>query len=275
MPTYTTLITAGELQNEFSNSDVVIVDCRFYLDDPDKGRKEYIESHIPGASYVDLNHELSSPVIKGITGRHPLPHPEILEQIFRSAGISHSSQVIAYDQSNGAYASRAWWLLRWLGHERVAVLDGGFKVWLGINGPLDNQWEIPEPGNFQMHLQSHLVTSIDEVLDTKENLIDSREHRRYTGEFEPIDPIAGHIPNAVCIPYVDNTDAEGRWRDPPELREKFSEVALKNSIPVFYCGSGVTACHNILAYKLATGKDSRLYAGSWSEWINYHPPASL
>lgn len=274
MSTYNTLISASELQNQLYNADIVILDCRFYLDDPVKGRKEYLQSHIPGASYLDTNHDLSSPVITGITGRHPLPHPEILKYTFRSSGINHSTRVIAYDQSNGAYASRAWWLLRWLGHQHVAVLDGGFKAWIAINGPIDNQWELSTPGNFEPDLQPHLLATIKDVVKTRDFLIDSREHRRYSGEFEPIDPVAGHIPNAVCIPFMDNTDPDGRWRDPHEIRARFNEIATGGELPIFYCGSGVTACQNILAYKYATGQDSRLYAGSWSEWINYHPPAA-
>ncbi len=143
-----------------------------------------------------------------------------------------------------------------------------------MNGTIDNQWELPASGNFEPDLQPNLVASIEEVVNTKDKLIDSREHRRYTGEFEPIDPIAGHIPNAVCIPFMENTDPEGRWLEPQKLMGRFSDLDSDDSIPVFYCGSGVTACHNILAYKIATGRDSRLYAGSWSEWINYYPPAS-
>jgi thiosulfate/3-mercaptopyruvate sulfurtransferase len=188
--------------------------------------------------------------------------------------MSAESQVIVYDQSHGTYAARAWWLLNWLGHDRVAVLDGGFAAWTSKNQPVDNQWPAPKHGDFIFHLNPNLTVEIGEVASGKVKLIDSREYKRFTGETEPIDPVAGHIPGAQCIPYLNNTDEHGYWKSPQVLSKKFDDID-RNAVdsPVFYCGSGVTACHNILAYKLATGKNARLYPGSWSEWINYHPPA--
>ncbi len=265
-----TLISPEELIISYRNDNTVIFDCRFYLEDPAKGRKEYMEGHIPGAVYLDLTHDLSSPVIKGITGRHPLPHPEILGSTMRAAGLDSTIQAVVYDQSNGAYASRAWWLLRWLGHEHVAVLDGGCTAWKFIHGDIDNQWTLKSPGHFQPRIQRQLMVNMNELDKMAAPLIDSREYRRYTGEYEPIDPVAGHIPGAICMPYMDNTDPTGRWKSKDELKEKFSGSIPESVIPVFYCGSGVTACHNILAYKIGTGKDAILYPGSWSEWINYN-----
>ncbi|HUR30974.1 MAG TPA: sulfurtransferase [Saprospiraceae bacterium] len=268
---YNTLISPEEFIQIYSRKDIVILDTRFYLDDLLRGRKEYIQSHVPGAVYLDITHDLSSPVVKGLTGRHPIPDPEVLAFTFRAAGINHSSQVIVYDQSNGAYASRAWWLLRWLGYEDVAVVDGGFAAWITLKGPLDNQWPLPSPGNFESQLQLQMHVDLNDLEHSHQPLIDSREYRRFTGEYEPIDPVAGHIPGAVCIPYMENTDATGKWKTTSELKDRFRDInGSQDGMPVFYCGSGVTACHNILAYKIATGKDAKLYSGSWSEWILYN-----
>lgn len=268
---YQTLITAEDVVKSIDQPDTVIIDCRFYLDDVAKGRKEFLLGHIPGAVYLDTNHDLSSPVIKGVTGRHPLPDPEVLAATLRSVGLDDDKQVIVYDQSNGAYSSRAWWLLRWLGHERVAVLDGGLVAWDLIKGPVDNQWTLPTPGYFQPRINHDFVASMNELENPIQTIIDSREYRRYTGEYEPIDPVAGHITGAICIPYMDNNLATGHWKNKSSLEERFLGLSGSEvNPPVFYCGSGITACHNILAYKIATGKDAKLYPGSWSEWINYH-----
>jgi thiosulfate/3-mercaptopyruvate sulfurtransferase len=274
-PSFHTLITVDELSGLLETGNVVVLDCRYSLTDFSKGRKDYLQSHLPGAYFMDIGHDLSAPVIKGVTGRHPLPHPEILASSLRAAGVSHGSQVIAYDQSNGAYASRAWWLLRWLGHDQVAVLDGGFDAWIKSGLPVDNQWPAPKKGNFQFQLKQNLTVNVHEVAHLKEPIIDSRDYKRYTGEIEPIDPIAGHIKGALCKPYMDNTNENGFWKSVETLKNKFQDVESPEPVqPVFYCGSGVTACHNILAYKIATGKDARLYPGSWSEWIHYYPPVT-
>jgi len=267
---YHTLISVDEFSDIRKNEGIVIFDCRFYLNDTSKGRKEYLQGHIPGAIYLDINHDLSSPVIKGVTGRHPLPHPEIVASTLKVGGLDNDSQVIVYDQSNGAYASRAWWLLRWLGHEDVAVLDGGIESWNSAHFPLDNQWTLPSQGNFEAHLQQNLIVKIEGIGKISDPLVDSREYLRYTGEYEPIDPVAGHIPGAVCLPHLENTNESGKWKTVEDLRKRFADIESSvTESPVFYCGSGVTACHNILAYKIATSKDARLYPGSWSEWINH------
>lgn len=266
---FQTLIEVDELFQLMGKKEVVILDCRFYLDDISKGRKEYLTSHIPTAVFLDLEHDLSSPVIKGVTGRHPLPHPDILVSTLEAAGMNNSTQVVVYDQLNGAYAAHAWWLLRWLGHENVALLNGGFSYWISQKGVLDNQWYLPKKGHFTPQLKNEFVVGMNDLSKGVFPLIDSREFRRFTGEFEPIDPVAGHIPGAICMPFMDNTDEFGRWRSSTELKNKFSAVS-DTDIPIFYCGSGVTACHNVLAYKIATGKNAKLYPGSWSEWINYY-----
>ncbi len=270
-----TLITAEELRPLLSQPHIVLLDCRYYLMEPDRGRQEYMQSHIPGAYYMDTLLDLSSPVIKGVTGRHPLPHPEVFAFTMRNCGVHPDTQIIVYDQQGGVYASRAWWLLQWLGHARVAVLDGGFMHWYASGFESDNQWPPPKPGTFTIQLHSHLAVSMDEVARNTHPLIDSREFKRYTGETEPIDPVAGHIPGAICMPYMDNVDERGFWKSSSWLKEKFSGIPYDPATPpVFYCGSGVTACHNILAYKIATGHDALLYGGSFSEWIHYHPVAT-
>lgn len=266
------LITASNLIGLLSKRDIVILDLRFYLDNKDKGRQEFMIAHIPGAIYLDIEHDLSSPVIKGVTGRHPLPDPVLLESLFRGSGIQHDSLVVVYDQLHSAYASRGWWLLKWLGHTQVVVLDGGIESWKSLGGPMDNQWTLADPGNFKAAINNEMVVQKEYLLNATQPIVDSREYKRFTGEFEPIDPVAGHIPGAVCLPYLDNTDAAGKWKSKDLLAQKFSSLP-EDATPVFYCGSGVTACHNVLAYKIATGRDAKLYPGSWSEWIHYYPPA--
>ncbi|HZV43054.1 MAG TPA: sulfurtransferase [Saprospiraceae bacterium] len=269
---YNTLISVDELQQLSNNSEVRILDCTYYLNDFDKGRKEYLNAHIPGAYFMDIGHDLSSPVIQGVTGRHPLPDPEVFTYALRACGINEGSQVVAYDQMNGVYASRAWWLLNWLGHSRVAILNGGKAAWKESGLKTDNQWPPPKKGNLKAQVRNELTVNKEFVSTTQNAIVDSREYKRYTGETEPIDPVAGHIPGAICIPYMDNVDEKGFWKSKEFFFEKFSSLpADPSTAPVFYCGSGVTACHNIFAYKLATNRDAKLYGGSWSEWINYYP----
>lgn len=269
---YQTLIRTDDLVSILAESTTVLLDCRYALTDENKGRQDYLKSHIEGAYYLDLAHDLSSPVQNGITGRHPLPNPEVFAATMRAAGVNADSQVVVYDQSNAAYAARAWWLLKWLGHAQVAVLDGGFGAWTKGGHPVTNQWPAPKEGNFTPHIRHQMTIEKEIVASGDEMIIDSRDYIRYTGASEPIDPVAGHIAGAVCMPYATNTDSEGHWKSAEVLLQKFEDAGIaEDSNPVFYCGSGVTACHNILAYKIATGLDARLYPGSWSEWINYYP----
>jgi len=270
------LISAGDLAGLLASGSPVLLDCRFDLQQKDWGRQAYLAGHIPGAFFMDIEHDLSGPVTPGVTGRHPLPHPEVILATFRAAGIDTSRPVVVYDQGSGMYAVRAWWLLRWLGYARVQLLDGGFAAWTALGGPTDNTWPAP-------HETSWMAIPDMDMLVERETLaagmaapvVDSRDFIRYTGEFEPIDPVAGHIPGAICRPFAENLTAEGIWKSADDLRERFSDlvVAPDAPTPVFYCGSGVSACHNIFAYYMATGRMARLYAGSWSEWIHYHAPA--
>lgn len=271
MKTYTTLISTKELTDHLTADDWVIVDCRFHLLQPDKGYAEYLDSHIPGAVYAHMDHDLSSPVIPGKSGRHPLPDPDTVAATFGSWGIGRGVQVVAYDASGGGMAARLWWLLRWLGHETVAVLDGGWPMWQREGRPTRSGQEHHTPRGFQPRVQSGWVVDAAEVaaLPDDSRLFDSRTADRYRGQNETIDPVAGHIPGAISAPYTENLDSTGQFLAPIALRERFTRL-LEGSAPetaVFYCGSGVTAAHNLLALTHAGLGNARLYPGSWSEWI--------
>jgi len=273
---YTTLISAGELAGHIDDPAWVVVDCRFSLAAPELGRQEYLNAHIPGAVYAHLNEDLSSHHIPGMTGRHPLPDIERLAEQFSSWGIATGVQVVAYDDypaASGASAARLWWCLRWLGHDRVAVLDGGWHSWSLAGGPVKNGIESRHPRQFIPRIRPELVTNLDEVEkirnDRSYRLFDSRTADRYRGENETIDPVAGHIPGAISAPYTDNFGPDGLFRPVGELKKRFD--ALFDEVPtkkvVFYCGSGVTAAVNLLALQHAGLGDGLLFAGSWSEWI--------
>lgn len=264
------LIDSPSLAAALHDPSLVILDCRFNLMEPEWGRQAFMQDHIPGAFFMDINQDLSSPVVKGVTGRHPLPDPEVILYTFRAAGIDVSKRVVVYDQSNGMYAARAWWLLHWLGHGHVQLLNGGYAAWQAASLPMDNTWPAPATSAWSAEPDMSMVVTKDYVAGMRNGLVDSRDRARYRGEVEPIDPVAGHIPGAVCLPFVENANPDGTWKLAGELRDRFADLPDN---PVFYCGSGVSACNNILAYHLATGRMARLYGGSWSEWINYYPPA--
>lgn len=268
---YTTLISTAELAERLTADDWVIVDCRFYLLQPDRGHEEYLASHIPGAVYAHMDHDLSSPVVPGKSGRHPLPDPETAAATFSSWGIGPGVQVVAYDASGGGMAARLWWLLRWLGHEAVAVLDGGWPLWLGEGRPTRSGQEHNAPRDFQPQLQEGWIVDTAEVatLPAEARLFDSRTAERYRGENETIDPVAGHIPDAISAPYTENLNSEARFLSADDLRKRFEQLLGETSpeAAVFYCGSGVTAAHNVLAMAHAGLGNARLYPGSWSEWI--------
>jgi thiosulfate/3-mercaptopyruvate sulfurtransferase len=271
---YTTLISVPELISQLDDPDLAIIDCRFSLTDTEAGRKNYLEAHIPGAIYAHLDEDLSSPIIKGITGRHPLPSIDTFTEKLGDWGINSSVQVVAYDDAGGALAaSRLWWLLHWLGHYAVAVLDGGWQAWLKSGGDVRSGQETRSSSMFIPRVRHGRVIEADEILarlnDPRILLLDSREEARFRGEIEPIDPVAGHIPGARLFPHLSVLDAEGKFLSQEELRGYF-QLLLGDISPrdtVFYCGSGVTAAQNVLAMAYARLGDARLYAGSWSEWI--------
>jgi len=270
---YTTLIDAATLARHLDDPGWVIVDCRFSLADTGAGRSAYHEGHIPGAVYAHLDEDLSGPVIPGKTGRHPLPDVEQLAERFSGWGIGDGVQVVAYDDLSGAIAARLWWLLRWLGHDAVAVLDGGWPFWRAAGLPIRDEAPAPPARSFRPRPRPELLVDAAFVEEARRDpayrVVDSRTAERYRGEVEPIDPVAGHIPGAVNAPHPDNVAASGAWRSPDQLRERFEAVleAVPPPQAIFYCGSGVTACRNLLALEHAGLEGAKLYAGSWSEWI--------
>ncbi|HHT9136286.1 MAG TPA: sulfurtransferase [Candidatus Wunengus sp. YC60] len=273
----TTLISVSELVSHITSPNWVIVDCRFSLDDAGRGRRDYLQSHIPGAVYAHLNENLSGQIVPGKTGRHPLPQPEKFVKTLSNWGIDDDVQVVAYDDKGGAMAAaRLWWLLRWLGHDAVAVLNGGWQQWLNNGCPITNKTETREPRVFTPGIRNDLLYSVSGVLDILNDpnyrLLDSRSADRYRGENEMVDPVAGHIPGALSAPFSDNLRSDGLFLSQGELKAHFQK--LLGDVPtkraVFYCGSGVTAAHNLLAVAHAGLGDACLYAGSWSEWITTH-----
>ncbi|MEH7437150.1 sulfurtransferase [Neobacillus drentensis] len=260
------------LLTNMNDSNIIIVDCRFSLADPQKGKKEYLESHIPGAVYFDLENDLSAPVMEH-GGRHPLPDTEELIRKLENAGINECKSVIAYDHGEGAYAARFWWLLKYLGHKNVFVLNGGYKQWLEAGYPVTADIPVFETVKFHVELNPDILATTNEVEEVVQNrlkdwiLIDSREEKRYLGLEEPIDKKAGHIPGALNKPWMDGLHSN-QYKTVEEQRQRFSNVDLKNQI-IVYCGSGVTAAPNFLALKEAGYEKVKLYVGSFSDWISY------
>ena len=252
---------------------VAVIDCRFDLLHPEAGRRAYLRGHIPEARYADLNRDLSAPVAAG-TGRHPLPDPQAFAARLGRLGIGEGTQVIAYDDANASFAARLWWMLRWLGHDAVAVLDGGFKAWTARGGALEaGEAPAARAEQFTPRIDHEAVLSTAQVESAVRSaailLVDARAAERFAGTLEPIDPVAGHIPGAVNHPFTLNVDADGRLLPAAEL-ERIWRQRLAGSPPgkmVAMCGSGVTACHHLLSLEAAGLPGGRLYGGSWSEWI--------
>ena len=266
--TYTTLISPATLQTNLTQPDWIIVDCRFVLSDPGLGRRQYLEGHIPGAVYVHLDDDLSNPPTTD-RGRHPLPPPSRLIALFSYLGVTTGKQVVVYDDANGAYAARLWWMLRYMGYEAVAVLAGGWTGWQKAGLPSRAGEEQPIPVLFTGSPRREWLVTLDE-LPEQILLVDSREPARYRGEVETIDPVAGHIPGAVNYHFGRNWGPDGRWLAPEQVREGLLTVlgGTRPQQAVFYCGSGVSACVNLLALKYAGLPDDKLYVGSWSEWCS-------
>lgn len=272
MTTYTTLIDADALAAVPDLSHWVLLDCRFDLARPAWGEQAFLEGHLPGAQYAHLDRDLSGPV-GPFTGRHPLPAVEAFAERASTWGIGDDTQVVAYDQGNGMFAARAWWLLRWLGHQRVAVLDGGVAAWTAAGHELTREIFTQPRNDFVPRPDAACVVDADFVLGALEigaiRLSDARAADRFAGRNETIDPVAGHVPGAVNHPFARNLDERGRFLPPEELRNRWLETLGGRSARehIAMCGSGVSACHNLLALEHAGLHGSRLYPGSWSEWI--------
>ncbi|PZP77802.1 MAG: sulfurtransferase [Ectopseudomonas oleovorans] len=252
------LISTEQLQQRLGQENLLILDCHFALEDPAYGRRSYLDGHIPGAHFLDLEQDLSAPVVKGVTGRHPLPDPSALVERLRSCGLKADSQVVLYDDGPGAFAARAWWLLLWLGkRDGLYLLDGGLKAWREAGQELTTAAPSNAPGDFSAQPDNSLLLTADQLAQRLGNpdltLLDARALPRFRGEVEPLDPVAGHIPGAQCAVFTDNLGNDGRFLAPTALRERFDKLRGERPLEnlVAYCGSGVTACHNLFAMNLA------------------------
>lgn len=268
---YTTLISAADLAPHTADPNWLIVDCRFDLAKPESGEQAYREGHIPGAAYAHLDRDLSSPITPE-SGRHPLPDPDRFARKLSEWGVSPATQVIAYDADTSAFAARLWWLLRWVGHDAAAVLDGGLSAWTRAGLPITAEAPTRTPSQFaaRPNRNAWLSTSeVDEKVRAGWRLLDARAPERFAGKVEPIDSVAGHVPGAVNHPLGTNLDADGRFLSAEELRARYtrSQAGVPDDRTVAMCGSGVTACHLLLAMEIAGKRGAHLYAGSWSEWI--------
>lgn len=275
---YTTLISVAQLQAlQNSKTPCRVFDCTFDLMQPTLGHQQYLENHIAGASHADLDQHLAThDETKRVNkGRHPLPQREIFADWLASVGVSNDTQVVVYDRNGMNYCGRLWWMLKWCGHDAVAVLDGGLQAWMNAGGAVARGLESP-PKKERFKLSQPLVTLVDtatvaaQLNDGQQTIVDARGAPRYRGEIEPLDPVAGHIPGALNRPFGTNLNAQGFFKSPETLREEFSELlgSRNPNTVVHHCGSGVSAVPNVLAMEVAGIGGSALYAGSWSEWCN-------
>ncbi|MFB4168019.1 sulfurtransferase [Virgibacillus sp. JSM 102003] len=257
------------LENNLENT--IVVDVRFQLNDPEAGRKAYLESHIPHAVYLDLNKDLSGKAEKH-GGNHPLPDMDMFAAKIGNIGIDHNTTVVIYDQRNDMFAARLWWLLDYMGHENVYLLDGGFERWVEQGHEVSSEIPTLSATDFQPNFRENQVADIDEVREKLDNnsavLIDSRGRDRYLGKTEPLYPKAGHIPGAKNYFWKNVLDENGNWKNDTDLQENFSSLSKDDEI-IVSCGSGVSACPNVLALKKAGYKNVKLYPGSFSDWISY------
>lgn len=265
------LVTTQELAQHLDDPHWIIFDVRHDLADVGKGRRAYAQGHIPGAYFLHLDEDLSGPK-DGTNGRHPLPDARDFVRRLNERGMSPGTQVVVYDDAGGCYAVRLWWMLRWLGHERVALLDGGYPRWLKDKQPVDDRTPAPRTGNFAPRVDAGAAVDaryVERTLaDASVKLIDARAPDRYAGRVEPLDPVAGHVPGSINRFWQDNLAEDWRFKPAHELREEYRQLlgGTNAANVVHMCGSGVTACHNLFAMTLAGLRGGRLYPGSWSEW---------
>lgn len=276
---YSSLINASELEQLIAeNSKLLLFDCSYDLKNPNAGRENWVKQRIADAAFLHIDEDLSGEIISGKTGRHPLPSQEDFLKAVKDRGydVAQTQQIVVYDNKFGAIAARAWWMFKWIGHERVAVLEGGYPAWekfkqASLENAKTEGLKQTAAGISSNKQTKALAVDRGQVEDIRQSsaycLIDSRTPERYRGEHEPIDPVAGHIEGAINLPWPENLDENGNFKSIAELKNRFTALKQEAVQNVFYCGSGVTACHNILAYYHAFGTMPRLYPGSWSEWI--------
>lgn len=270
MERHSPLVSAETLFENIDDEDWVVFDCRHDLMDPQAGPTSYADGHIPGAFHAHVDHDLSDPVEDGMRGRHPLPDPERFKDWLGAHAIEPDTQVVAYDDSNGMWAARLWWLLRHYGHEHVAVLDGGLAEWKRQGLRVDTEATSRPGGRFEGAPGAMPIVdtqTVEAAVADGRDLVDVRAPERFTGETEPVDPVAGHIPGARNIPFTKHTGDDGLFLSPDELKARYEDLVD----PIVYCGSGVTAAHAVLATAVAELEPPALYPGSWSAWC--HPSA--
>jgi thiosulfate/3-mercaptopyruvate sulfurtransferase len=272
------LVTVAELASGLRDAGWIAVDCRFNLMQQDAGRRAYAEAHIPGAWYADLDKDMAGPVHSAQGGRHPLPEPSVFQRLLRSWGVQQDSRVVCYDDAGGAVAARLWWLLRWFGLQGVAVLDGGWNSWIADGQPVDSKIPAAKNGRFTGEPGQLPVIDADEVARRLDNgsllLLDARAAARFAGAEEPIDSRAGHVPGAINVPFQSNLNRAGKFLDAGLLRERYRDITGNHALDAVacMCGSGVTACHTLLALEEAGLSGAALYVGSWSDWISGERP---
>lgn len=270
----TTLVSVDDLRAVIGDPRVVILDARFSLDDEQWGERDYLEGHIPGALYADTATHLAGEIIPGVTGRRPFPEPDVFARQLGAWGIGDDTQVVAYDADGGLMsAARVWLMLRWMGHDRVAVLDGGWQAWTESGAPIETDVRTPEPTTFTTRLRPELLVEVDEVDVARQRpltcVFDSRGEEGYHGRGVYHDPVRGHIAGAGLADRAHTLTGDKHFRSPDELRAHY-ETLIGDQQPediIFYCGSGITAAQNVLAMTVAGLPGSRMYVGSWSEWI--------
>jgi thiosulfate/3-mercaptopyruvate sulfurtransferase len=270
---FTTLIAAEALAKHLDDPEWIVFDCRHDLADYHHGRRAYGEAHLPGALFAHLDEDLSG-TKTGLNGRHPLPHPRTLALRLGTLGVDNTKQVVAYDASGGCYAARLWWMLRWIGHTRVAVLDGGWPAWVAAGLPVETAASRPTPSAYTLQPNPDFTVSAtflaSHLDDGSTVIVDARSPDRFRGENETLDPVAGHIPGALNRFFKLNLESDGRFKQRDALKSEFGQLLgpHERALVVHQCGSGVTACHNLLAMEHAGLGGSRLYPGSWSEWVS-------
>ena len=269
---YKTVISVNDLKNNIKNKDFLIFDSRCDIKDSGYGIDSYTEGHIENAIFIDVDTDLASEKRPG-TGRHPLPDVDTFSNKLCHWGMSNNKQVVVYDDAGGAFAGRLWWMLKWLGHEAVAVLDGGLNSWVKYGNKLVTTPTVFEKSYFEPNIQENMIAAVKDVEEAQFNmntiLLDARSKERYEGLNDPVDPIAGHVPGAISHPLSTNLDRTGKFRTKEDLKHNFSKIAndMNDREIISMCGSGITACHNILALEISGIKGVPLYVGSWSEWI--------